>query len=635
MSNPSVHENVWLRYLAADDERPNAEHRRRERLVYTYLQRLCGKNETASFFGPMAYGEVAGDGWAEVELLPPAAARRRVLFSHWAVELLARAVNEEPDLAAHLPLRLNPLLTVEGDRVRLRGQAAGARVPRATAALLAAVQRGAGSLAAAAREAGCGEADAERALAPLLRAGLARRGLAIEGEDVDLLAQLLAGVRALPASDARDRWRARLEELGRLAGEFEAAGLDGRRRLLPEIERRFTACTGAPARRGEGRIYADRLVVFEEAASRFRLRVGRRLARWLEAAVGAALELSAAYGESVQAGYRRQVAGRHAPGGRQSLVEYVAALAPDDLRREHALPPVRARLTPGAATAELDPCLCGAPSPGGRYALLDLCLGTPAVDRAEAPPLVLVSRVHHQLLLSSWLTMFHPDQGRVERSARRWLAAQPEAPVALVTRRHNKSFYRFPGRRVSLDVLAPAAAGTLRADEVTVVAGAGGPELHDAGDRPFRLYLPLADHSTLAALAAFAHPLVLHAPIQGDDGDTPRLHAGGAVYQRRRWRVPAAHLPRRQGADLLVEVARLRRRYGWSRFVYVRLADERKPYLVDLESPFACDLLRHLAGRAGELSVEEMLPAPDQLWLRDERGRYTCELRWQADRWEP
>jgi hypothetical protein len=27
-----------------------------------------------------------------------------------------------------------------------------------------------------------------------------------------------------------------------------------------------------------------------------------------------------------------------------------------------------------------------------------------------------------------------------------------------------------------------------------------------------------------------------------------------------------------------------------------------------------------------------MLPGPGELWLQDERGRYTCELRMQAER---
>jgi Lantibiotic dehydratase, N terminus len=630
MSNPAVYEHNWLRYLAADDQRPNAEHRRLERLVYTYLQRLCGKNETASFFGPMGYGEVEGEGWAEVEVAGPAQ-RRRVLFAHWAVERLGAAINQDPELTPHLPLRPTQLFALDGGRLRRRGRPGAVRVPPAASALLAAVAAGSASMAEAAAAAGCDETEAEAALRPLLAAGVLRRGLAVRGEDVDLLGQLTAALEALPPSAARDRWCGRLAELARLAREFQDGGLAERRHLLSEMEDRFTDWTGAPARRGEGQIYADRLVIFEEAASPFRVRFGRRLVRWLEETLGPALELSAAYGETVQADYRRQVAER-LPGGPRTLLDYASALGPEELRREQA-PPAVAVATSADGAAVLDPGLCGSAGAGDRYALLDVCLGAPDLGRADAPPEVVLSRVHHQLLLWSWLTIFHPARERVESSARRWLAARGASLAGLVTRRHNKSFYCFPGRRVSLDTMAAAEPGdTIAAADVQVVAGAGGPELRDAGGAALRLYLPLADHSTLPALAAFADPLVLHAPLTGEGDALPRLHAGGAVYQRRRWRAALSDLRRRRDADLLVEVARLRRRHGWPRFVYVRLADERKPYLIDVESPFACELLKHLAGRSETMTVEEMLPGPGQLWLRDERGRYTCELRWQASR---
>ena len=79
-------------------------------------------------------------------------------------------------------------------------------------------------------------------------------------------------------------------------------------------------------------------------------------------------------------------------------------------------------------------------------------------------------------------------------------------------------------------------------------------------------------------------------------------------------------------------MARLGRQYGWPRFLFVRSTTERKPYLCDTRSPFALELLAHLVQEGGDLLFEEMRPAPEALWLRDERGRYTCELRMQATR---
>jgi len=62
---------------------------------------------------------------------------------------------------------------------------------------------------------------------------------------------------------------------------------------------------------------------------------------------------------------------------------------------------------------------------------------------------------------------------------------------------------------------------------------------------------------------------------------------------------------------------------------------ERKPFLLDTASPFAHELLRHLVRDGGAIGFEEMFPTPEGLFLRDSRGRYTFELRMQAERWSP
>jgi len=55
LSNPDVYHNMLVPYLA--EARPlSSRWRRVRRQLYTYLLRFCAKNETVSFFGPMAYG---------------------------------------------------------------------------------------------------------------------------------------------------------------------------------------------------------------------------------------------------------------------------------------------------------------------------------------------------------------------------------------------------------------------------------------------------------------------------------------------------------------------------------------------------------------------------------------------------
>ncbi len=60
LSSPDMFDNVWARYVAQEPGPENADGRRVERQVYSYLQRFCAKNETTSFFGPMGYGEIEG-----------------------------------------------------------------------------------------------------------------------------------------------------------------------------------------------------------------------------------------------------------------------------------------------------------------------------------------------------------------------------------------------------------------------------------------------------------------------------------------------------------------------------------------------------------------------------------------------
>jgi hypothetical protein len=74
------------------------------------------------------------------------------------------------------------------------------------------------------------------------------------------------------------------------------------------------------------------------------------------------------------------------------------------------------------------------------------------------------------------------------------------------------------------------------------------------------------------------------------------------------------------------------------RFVFVRTRAGTKPFFVDFDSPLSIDVLARAARRAAAdadpqevVTVTEMLPAPDQMWLTDAEGRrYASELRFVA-----
>lgn len=92
-----------------------------------------------------------------------------------------------------------------------------------------------------------------------------------------------------------------------------------------------------------------------------------------------------------------------------------------------------------------------------------------------------------------------------------------------------------------------------------------------------------------------------------------------------------------EGSEVTERHVALRRwaaRAGLPRHAFYRLEGELKPLFLDLDSLPCCDLfadgVRRL-GAAAVVTAGEMLPAPEQCWLRDAAGRrYTAELRLAA-----
>lgn len=119
----------------------------------------------------------------------------------------------------------------------------------------------------------------------------------------------------------------------------------------------------------------------------------------------------------------------------------------------------------------------------------------------------------------------------------------------------------------------------------------------------------------------------------------PRVRCGNVVLFRQRWRFGPGQAPRgearRIDAAAFVAVARWRERHGLPRHVFVHSSEDPKPFYVDLESPlFVERMLRSVPGSARvagttappAFHVTEMLPAPDELWVRDTAGRYASEF---------
>ncbi|RCV53985.1 lantibiotic dehydratase [Marinitenerispora sediminis] len=615
LSNPDAYRNMLEPFLRHRGPL-NARWRRVRRQLYTYVQRFCAKNETTSFFGPMAYAApVPGRG---LRVRDTRRHRAAVFLSGWALREVRRAVVRDRRILPDLPFTLTGAPAPPGDPADaiVRELAKG---PRRLTELRDALDRPLREVAAATRD--------------LLASGAVDARIGADPYDEHPLDALAAQLGELPPSPARADWLGRIFRLEALRARVEAAPFEERLVLVPELERAFTEITGAPARRAAGRTYADRAVFFEECGSRFALEVGTRtLAEWARAATPA-LEACAAHGHAAQRAAARRVAAAWRAAPSRSLAAYAeetaAAFAAGGsvFHADHA-----PRYLAADAAAEIDRLRrVAADQPGDRYAVIDLCLAAAAPEDAAAAPPVL-ARTHHHLQIDGWLATMHPDRARFGADAARWIADQDGTVVGFDFGRRNKGYYRFPGRRAALrpltwhdaedpDVLPPG--------DLTVERAGDDVRLLDPAGRRVTAYLPLSDFVKYPPYAALSHPQVGH-PVFDGPGDRPRVHAGGVVLQRARWSVDPGEAAAPQTHQRFLALRRLARRSG-RRFVFVRTDRERKPYLVDLAAPAAADLAAHICDGAAEVVAEEMLPGPEHLWLRDDEGRrYTCEFRIQA-----
>lgn len=121
----------------------------------------------------------------------------------------------------------------------------------------------------------------------------------------------------------------------------------------------------------------------------------------------------------------------------------------------------------------------------------------------------------------------------------------------------------------------------------------------------------------------------------------PRVQVDRVILQRESWQLPACDFQLggcKTGDDRFLAVRRLAARLGLPRHLFVSTRSEDKPLPLDLCSPPSVEVLAKVLGQGEDgdadchlVRLEEMLPEPGCLWVTDARGRhYTSELRMVA-----
>ena len=674
LSNPSALERVET-LAECSPERVDNRMRQRLRLAWSYVQRLCAKNDTTSFFGPIAWGEFApaedpnADGNAssfDVDFGEGGwIGERRTYFEHWVISRVATAMSEDPVLGDTLPIALSPACTLVEGALHAPGNRRIA-VDGALWVVLGELEaeRAQGIKRALLRERciarGLTEPRVDAAIDSVLAKGIAARGVRVATGLSDPLGALRAYLAHLDVGHPRTRfWRELFEALERERQRFATGGLDERRAALADCEA-LLAENGIDVSREQGKMYVGRFPFYEDCARNVRVRIAGEVRRAIDTelvplmalydrlAGAIATHVSAAYvrirangdvtvrhdllsfarelqrhrvaEETVaalrpllRAAWRGVVADKHAVDGEialdaSDLARLIAEFEQAGLRAQDPQPL-------GTRVHSPDFLIAAASVDAIRAGQFDLVIGEvhPTVHTVSQPvaqpfcPYQDSVRDEVRDTLGRSRLVAADSDSTYQRSHIDWLDVpelwQVEMPGASA---------RVPGER-----RVPAARLRLLERDGTLFVEDGTSGLMEH----LLTVLPGDLHRAAFALAAD----VLGA------GMAERIRLGHTILKRRTWTLQASELPiaERVGESMPAFLAwrRWANARGLPRHIFVKADTEPKPVFVDFDCPLSLDALTSVAARAQTLGVSEMLPAPHQVWLADERGAFCAEFR--------
>ena len=471
----------------------------------------------------------------------------------------------------------------------------------------------------------------------------AERVVHLETWAVEALARALGDDALLPMDPFPERaLRARLagnaeglEALDRLEAArsaVAAASPDDLPLALDELDRVFEELTGRAATRGEGDSGGGRTVAYLDCMRDLDLALGPAVRDELRTTLPAILEASRWWCGRVFArgadALARVADGRDGPIG--PLLGELMAVAWDlharmaDEQRELQRRWASVADGEAAGVAERAAVAFADHEPawhGSAYHSVDIQIAAADADAIRRGDFLIVLGDFHggnNPLGQGLFARRHPQPGTIAARAtseigpRVGLLPPRRGPVDM-TARMFPVYAAGDVLLISGDEPAPPGTRAVRIADVVLADGA-------VADRRGTFRLPLAE---LLFLPIFISAVRTFDPV----GAPERMTIGRTVIRRAHWPAPAQELA---ASDDLAEWAR---RHGLPRRVFARSPLERKPMLVDFQSPALGRVLRRWSAATAErapgarMELTEMLPGPDECWLEDEAGRHASELR--------
>ncbi|WP_225830211.1 lantibiotic dehydratase [Streptomyces sp. NK08204] len=649
----------------------DAKARKRESSIVAYAQRYATKNESIGFFGPVGWADWAPS--VEHTSVTPGEdllGRRTVYFETWAIDRVAREFAARPELLPGLPPRPVPANLVRGDEVL---RPTGAPVPLAP---LEAAVLGRCDGVRTVREIAAALDLPEQRVAEVVRELERKHVLCLDlGGPLETHPEVRLRERLTRIPDAPAR-RAALRDLDALtaARDTVAAGAGDPERLadaLAGLDGVFESLTGESATRLHGQTYAGRTLVYEDTTREVHAEFGAGVLRELAGPLALVLDsgrwLAARIGELYLDRFDAYLTRKQTRTGQDWVpLASLLALATRDLYTGAGTPALAAEATADlqqrwatilavpkgvrrheVATETIADAVretfasAAPPWAGARHHSPDVMVAAESVaalNRGEFQLVLGELHLAYNTVEARALVEQSPDPARLlalaERAAgaERIMLAAPRSWGAVTSRTSPPSALLSPRWRywalgeddvchLPGEVLPTAALEVGRCAEGLVVR-------HLPDGRTFPLAEVLGEYLSAVTVNAFRMlPRGRH---------TPRVSIGRLTVARETWRLPARRFDWAFQLDERTRYLQMRdfvARHGLPERVFCSVPLEMKPVFVDFSSIPLTNALAGLVRRTareggGDITVSEMLPDADALWLTDRSGAaYTSELR--------
>src|SRR5215213_39411 len=648
---------------------------RNEELIATYLQRYCMKNDTIGFFGPVGWARLVSHG-AGVEMRPgdTLVSKRYVRPESWSIDKLTEILNADESLRRWRAPRLLPFFRIEGATLHhpFNGPVT---IPEEYAAVLAALDgiHTAAEIAMEIVEDPAIDLETEEEVFAVLY-DLCDEGLILwqfESPVAHAEQHLLSVIERIGDDKERLRVVDLVHELQFARAKVAAAAgnPDELDQNMAALEETFERLTGATCTRSHGEMYAARTLVYEDCERALDVEIGPDvleslgppLSLLLDSARWFTFELARRYREVFTKTYEElaketgdatvpavaiwnkvqpYVVAKDLPVIKATVAAFQERWAsvlelPNDERRvsyttEELRQRVREQFHSPAAGWRL-----------GRYQCPDVMI---AAESAEA-----IGRGDYQLVmgelhlggntLANGVFVYqHPAPGELFEAyesdvpetctltipPRKWPTLTARTALCLVSPKDYRLALSYDATAPSSEPVLPIGAFVIEESDEGLVA-----RTRD-GSISFELIEFFG--------AVFSFLCAGYFKMLAPRLHVPRVTIDRLVVQREAWSFSAADLEfahRKEEADRFAGLQRWAREHGIPRFVFVKAPLEPKPFYVDLESPILINFftknVRHTLSRELKdtlITISEMIPAPDQLWVTDALGqRYTSELR--------